>query len=83
MKGSVFTVEYIENASVKVYDLDGNRVIEREVLDTYTKRVQVPGNTTGSFDIPEEQEKTDALASVVEESFHSEQILVNLSSRKV
>lgn len=85
IKGSVFTDEYIENASVKVFDLDGNQVIEGEFLtDNYgrfsipiTNGFKFPVILLASFDIPEEQERSDALASVVEESFHSEQILVN------
>ncbi|MBN2252115.1 MAG: hypothetical protein JW701_00345, partial [Kosmotogaceae bacterium] len=85
IRGSVFTDEYIENASVKVFDLDGNQVIEGEFLtDNYGRfSIPIPNGfkfpviLLASFDIPEEQERTDALASVVEESFHSEQILVN------
>ena len=85
IKGTVFADEYIENAIVKVFDLDGNQVIEGEFETDNYGRFSIPIPTglkfpviiLASFDIPEEQERTDALASVVEESFYSEQILVN------
>jgi hypothetical protein len=70
---------------VKVFDLDGNQVIEGEFETDNYGRFSIPIPTglkfpvilLASFDIPEEQERTDAPASVVEESFYSEQILVN------
>jgi len=85
IKGTVFTDEYIENASIRVYDTDGNQVIEGEfVTDTFgrfsipiPRDLRFPVILLATFEIPEDDERSDAMASVVEETFHSEQILVN------
>jgi len=60
MKGSVFTVECIENASVKVFDLEGNQVIEKEFITGNYGRFSIPIPNgfkfpvilLASFDIP-------------------------------
>jgi len=85
IKGTVFTDEYIENAVVKVLDVEGNPVVEGEFLtDEYGRfsipvpeGLQFPVVVLATFDTGEEPEDTDALASIVEESFYTEQILVN------
>ncbi len=90
IKGSIFTADYIENASVKVFDFDGNQVIEGEFLTDNYGRFSIPIRNgfkfsvilLASFDIPEEQERTGALTSVVEESFHYEQTCVTLVFEK-
>lgn len=85
IRGTVFTDEYIENAVVKVFDVEGGTAVEGEFLtDEYGRftipvpqGLKFPVVILATFDVEGKPEKTDALASVVEKSFYTEQILVN------
>ena len=70
LRAQFFADEYIENAIVKVFDLDGNQVIEGEFETDNYGRFSIPIPTglnfpvilLASFDIPEDQGRTDAFA---------------------